>query len=157
MRGLPIQTELDATELPAFARRETRSRVAPRLCEIALVLDGVNRADAAQLCGTDRQALRDAVMRVNAEGLGGLMDWPWPGRKPRLNEGEQAALAGLILRGPRTGQSGMPGWAFVDPCLEVEANRGKCFDPASLPHVMRRLGLSRQKARQAQPHSDAQA
>ncbi len=157
MRGLPIHTELSAAELRALARRETRLRVAPRLYAIAHVLDGVSRAEAARLCGMDRQALRDAVARFNAEGLGGLVDRPRPGREPRLSEGEQAALAGLILRGPRPQQSGLSSWTLADLCHEVEASWGKRFHPASMSRVVRRLGFSRQKARQVHPQSDVQA
>jgi transposase len=36
---------------------------------IALVLEGVDRATAAETCGMDRQTLRDWVHRYNAEGL----------------------------------------------------------------------------------------
>ena len=157
MRGLPIRTELRAAELRALARRETRPRVAPRLYAIAHVLDGVSRAEALLLCGMDRQALRDAVVRFNAEGLGGLVDRRRPGREPRLSEGEQAALAGLILRGPRPQQSGLSSGTLAELCQEVEANWGKRFHPASMSRVVRRLGFSRHKARQVHPHSDAQA
>ena len=64
MRGLPIRTGLRAAELRTLARRETRPRAAPRLYAIAHVLDGVSRAQALLLCGMDRQALRDAVVRL---------------------------------------------------------------------------------------------
>ncbi len=63
MRGLPVQTELSLTERRALARREARSRVAPRLYAMANVLDGVSWAEAARLCGMDRQTLRDGVKR----------------------------------------------------------------------------------------------
>ena len=33
--------------------------------------EGMSRAEAARLAGMERQALRDAVMRYNAEGLTG--------------------------------------------------------------------------------------
>jgi transposase len=39
---------------------------------LALVLDGRTRGEAAELCGMDRQTLRDWVHRCNAEGLAGL-------------------------------------------------------------------------------------
>ena len=157
MRGLSIRTELSATELRALARRETRPRVAPRLYAIAHVLDGMSRADAARLCGMDRQALRDAVVRFNAEGLGGLVDRPRPGRQPRLSEGEQAALAGLILRGPNPQRSGLSSWTLGDLCHEAGALWGKHFHPASMSRVIRRLGFSRQKARQVHPQFKAKA
>ena len=67
MRGLRIRTDLSATELRALARSDTRRHAAPLLYVIAHVLDGISRADAARLCGMDRQALRDAVVRYNVE------------------------------------------------------------------------------------------
>jgi hypothetical protein len=39
---------------------------------IANALEGMTRAEAARLAGMERQALRDAVVRYNAEGLAGL-------------------------------------------------------------------------------------
>ena len=157
MRGLRIRTDLSAAELRALARRDTRPRAAPRLYAIAHALDGMSRADAARLCGMDRQALRDAVVRYNAEGAGGLADRPPPGRRPRLTEGEQAALAALIFRGPDPERSGLSSWTLADLCRETEAYWGKRFHPASMSRVVRRLGFSRQKARQVHPQSDAKA
>jgi hypothetical protein len=63
-------------------------------------LRGMSRAEAARAAGIERQSLRDAVVRFNAEGLAGLVDRPRKGRPERLTEGEQAALVGRILRGP---------------------------------------------------------
>ena len=154
MRGLPIRTELSAAELRALARRETRPRVAPRLYAIAHVLDGMSRAEAARLCGMERQALRDAVVRFNAEGVAGLVDRPRPGRQPLLTDGEQAALAALILRGPDPERSGLSSWTLDDLCRETQTRWGKRFHPASMSRVVRRLGFSRQKARQVHPQSD---
>ena len=53
---------------------------------IANALEGMTRAEAARLAGMERQALRDAVVRYNAEGLAGLHDRPRPGPKSRLSE-----------------------------------------------------------------------
>lgn len=43
----------------------------------------MTRAKAARLAGMEQQALRDAVLRDNAEGLGGQRDCPRSGRLPR--------------------------------------------------------------------------
>ena len=48
----------------------------------------MSRAEAARLAGMERQALRDAVVRYNAEGLAGLHDWPRSGPGERLSEGQ---------------------------------------------------------------------
>ena len=157
MLGLPIHTELSAAELRTLARRERRPRVAPRLYAIAHVLDGMSRAEAARLCGMDRQALRDAVVRFNAEGIAGLVDRPRSGRPSRLSEGEQAALRALVLRGSDPEHSGRSSWTLADLCGEVQARWGKRLHPASLSRVLRRLDLSRQKARPTHPLSDPRA
>jgi hypothetical protein len=39
-------------------------------------LEGMSRAEAARLAGMERQALRDAVVRYNAEGLAGSTTGP---------------------------------------------------------------------------------
>src|SRR4028119_1857242 len=61
-----------------------------------------------------RRALRDAVVRYNAEGLAGLHDRPKPGRPQRLSEAEQAALAARVFRGPDPGRDGVAAWTRAD-------------------------------------------
>ena len=59
MAGIAIRRrELTATELRAAAGRTKDARAAQRMLAIALVLEGVDRATAAQTCGMDRQTLR---------------------------------------------------------------------------------------------------
>lgn len=134
MRGLPIQTDLSASELRALARRERRPRVAPRLYAIAHVLDGVSRAEAARLCGMDRQALRNAVVRFNAEGLGRLVD------RARSRAAAERGQAGGT-RGPDPART-TPGAERVvelDPGRPVPGDRGELGQ--ALPprqHVARR-------------------
>jgi hypothetical protein len=53
----------------------------------------------------ERQALRDAVVRYNAEGLAGLHIRPGP--KPRLDEDRRAALRQLILNEPEVETTGL--------------------------------------------------
>ncbi len=99
--ALEIRTDLaSAGDLRARARRERNPRTATRLLAIAAALEGGSRAEAARLAGMERQALRDAVVRYNAEGFSGLRDRPKSGRQPALSEGEQASLAAAIFRGP---------------------------------------------------------
>ena len=77
-------------------------------------------------------ALRDAVLRYNAEGLCGLHDRP-KGRPPRrLSAAEEAALAAVILEGPDPG---------AGRCLRLDQSRplrlvGGAFrqDLSSLQH-----------------------
>src|SRR3712207_9512199 len=70
----------------------------------------MTRAEAARLAGMERQALRDAVVRYNAEGLAGVHDRPRPGSKPRLDEARRAALRQLVLDGPEVETTGVSAW-----------------------------------------------
>ena len=118
--ALLIRSDLSSSELRAGARRLPSSRAAARALAIANALDGMTRAEAARFAGMERQALRYAVTRYNAEGLSGLEDRPKPGRPPGLTEGEEAALAVLILRGPDPERSGISSYTREDIALLIE-------------------------------------
>ena len=124
---------------------------------IANALEGKSRAEAARLAGMERQALRDAVVRYNAEGIAGLHDRPKPGRPQRLSEAEQAALAVRVFRDPDPERDGISAWTRADLCAWLEARFGKAFHPSSLSRVLRRLDLSWQKARPVHPEADPKA
>ena len=155
--ALPIRGDLTAEALRRHARGEPNRRAALRMLAIANALEGVSRAEAARLAGMERQALRDAVVRYDAEGLAGLYDRPKPGRPERLGEAEQAALAARVFAGPDPERDGTAAWTRADLCGWLEARFGKAFHPSSLSRVLRRLDLSRQKARPVHPGADPAA
>jgi putative transposase len=155
--ALNIREDLSADELRRLARRERRGRTAARMYAIANALDGLSRAAAARLAGMDRQTLRDAVLRYNAEGVAGLVDRP-KGHRPRhLSEGEEAALAAVILRGPDPERDGVCAWTRQALCAWMATHFGKTYHPSSMTDVLRRMGFSRQKARPAHPKADPKA
>jgi transposase len=156
--ALPIRQDLRADELRALARRETNGRVVLRLLAIAHALDGLERAEAARLVGMDRQALRDAVVRYNSEGIEGLYNRRSSGRPSWLSTDEQAKLKQVILDRPDLKRDGCVEWTLPVLCEDVIAGHfGKTLHPASLSRIVRRLGLSRQKTRPRHPKSDAKA
>src|SRR5215203_174832 len=120
MPALAIRRDLSAEELRRLARHEPDRRAAMRLLAIANALDGLSRAEAARLAGMERQALRDAVVRYNAEGPDGLHDRPKSGRPEGLNPGQQAALKAWILRGPDPERDKVSAWRLVDICARAE-------------------------------------
>ena len=152
--SLPIRDELTAEVLRRHARHEPNRRAALRMLAIANALEGMGRAEAARLAGMERQALRDAVARYNAEGIAGLHDRPKPGRPQRLGEAEQAALAARVFRGPDPERDGVCAWTRADLGSWLEARFGKAFHPSSLSRILRRLDLSRQKTRPLHPLAD---
>jgi transposase len=157
-RGLAIRTEVATpTELRRLAKKEPRRRTAQRMLAIANALDGMSRADAARAAGIERQALRDAVVRFNAEGLAGLIDRPSGRRPERLSDAEQAVLVNHILRGPDPDRGEPCAWTLPDLCRFVEARFDKRMCPQSMSRVGRRLGLSQQKARPVHPKRDSKA
>ena len=154
---MAIRDDLTPAALRRRARHEPNRRAALRMLAIANALEGMSRAEAARLAGMERQALRDAVVRFNAEGLAGLHDRPKPGRPERLSEAEQAALAARVFRGPDPQREGVSAWTRADLCGWLEARFGKPFHPSSLSRVLKRLDMSRQKARPVHPDADPKA
>ena len=156
-KALKIRDDLSAEALRQAARREKDGRAAARMYAIANALDGMSRAEAARCAGMERQALRDAVVRYNAEGLAGLHDRP-KGRPPRrLTPEEEAALVAAILRGPDPEADGCCAWTRADLCRWLEMHTGKSYHPSSMTRVLRRLEFSRQRARPFHPKRDAEA
>ena len=151
---LPIRTDRDAAELRRLARRERDGRVGVRLLALANALDGLPRERAARLAGMTGQTLGDRGRRHNEEGLAGLRDRPRPGRPCALDEGRQAALKALVLKGPRPGRDGRVAWRIRDLCVLVERRLGVRHGESGMPRLARRLDLSRRKARPAHPAAD---
>jgi transposase len=154
---LPIRTDRDVAELRRLARREHDGRVGARLLALANALDGLPRAKAAELAGMTGQTLGDWVHRYNAEGVAGLRDRPRPGRPCALDEGRQAALKALILRGPRLERDGCVAWRVRDLCALAERRFGVRYGESGMARLMKRLDLSRQKARPVHPEADPKA
>ncbi len=153
--ALTIRRDLaSADDLRRLARREPDRRTATRMLAIAHALDGTSRAEAARLVGLERQALCDAVVRFNAEGLAGLRDRQKPGRPPTLTE--QALLRAKVFQQP-SAEEGGGDWTLPRLCAWIEERFGKNLHPASLSRIMRALDLSRQKTRPRHPRTDPQA
>ncbi len=108
-----IRLDRTPTSLRKWARRAEDPRAASRSFAIANALEGMSRAEAARLAGMERQALRAAVVRDNAEGVAGLSAWPRH-RASRWTEGQQATLRALILRGPDPECDGVSSWTRAD-------------------------------------------
>ncbi len=125
---LSIRSDLSLAEVRARVRRLPSPRAAARALAVANALDRMTRAEAARLAGMERQALRDAVTRYNAEDLAGQEDRPKPGRPPGLTEGEEAALAGLILLGSELKRSGISSYTLKDIARLIEQH----FRPSTI-------------------------
>jgi transposase len=154
--ALAIRRDRTAASLRKWARQAKDPRAASRSFAIANALEGMSRAEAARLAGMERQALRDAVVRYNAEGVTGLSDRPRV-RSSRLTEGQQATLRALILRGPDPERDGVSSWTRADIADLIEDRFGHRYHVSSLSKILRSLGFSRQKTRPSHPNADPQA
>ncbi len=157
MPALTIRQDLPAGELRRLARHEPDRRAAMRLLAVANALEGRSRAEAARLAGMERQALRDAVLRYNADGPDGLHDRPRSGRPEGLTPGQQAALRAWVLRGPDPERDKVSAWRLVDICAHAERIYGVRYSGWGMSRLLKRLGLSRQKTRPRHPQGDAAA
>ena len=119
-RTLTIRTDVRRRSCGGWrgGRRTARRRHAMQA--IAGALEGLPRAEAARLAGMERQALRDAVVRYNAEGLAGLHDRPRSGRPARLDGTQKAALKQVVLDGPDVEATGLSAWTLSELRREVE-------------------------------------
>jgi transposase len=154
MTALTIRRDRSPEMLRKLAKAESNTRVARRLLAIANALSGMSRKDAAEGAGMDRQTLRDWVIRYNAHGPDGLYDCWSDGRPPRLTPQEQAELMRTVLAGPDPEADGISAFTREDLVRICETRFGKTFHPAALGRVLKRLGLSRQKARPSHPQKD---
>jgi transposase len=105
----------------------------------------------------DRQTLRDWVRRYNAEGVEGLRDRPRPGRPCALDEGRQAALKALILKGPKLERDGCVAWRARDLRELVERRFGVRYSESGVRRLLHALDLSWQEARPIHPEADPRA
>jgi transposase len=151
---LPIRPDRNPAELRRLARRERDGRVSARLLALANALDGVPREEAARLAGMTGQTLGDWVHRYDAEGPSGLRDRPRPGRPCALDDGQQAALKALVLRGPRLARDGCVAWRLRDLCALVERRFGVRYSETGTLRLLKGLDLSGKKARPVHPEAD---
>ena len=154
---LSIRTDRDPAEPRRLARRERAGRVGARLLALADALDDLPREEAARLAGMTGQTLGDRVHRCNPEGVEGLRDRPRPGRPRAVDEGRQAALKALVLRGPDLERDGCVAWRARDLCALVERRFGVRYGESGMLKRLKGLDPSWQKARPAHPEADPKA
>jgi transposase len=156
-REIAIETDLTADDLRGLARKEDNRRATMRMLAIANELDGYEREEAARLAGMSDQALRDAIKRLNAEGIDGLYDRPRSGRPRRLDAEQEASIKADVLKGPDIEVDGLSSFTLEDIRRMIAAKHGAEYHIGYVGTVMRRLKLSRQKARPSHPKKDPAA
>ena len=158
MAGIAItRRDLTAGELRTAAGRTKDARASRRMLAIALVLEGMDRATAAEACGMDRQTLRDWVHRYNAEGLAGLVNRTVPHRPRRLGPAQMAELAAWVEAGPDPARDGVVRWRRKDLQHRIATAFGVVLHERSVGKQLAALGFRRLSVRPQHPKSDPQA
>ena len=157
MEKLKIRKDRTPIVLRKLAKSEPDRRVMRRLLAIANALSGMSRTEAARSAGMDRQTLRDWVICYNEHGVAGLSDSWNGGRPPMLTLDEQAELLAIVMAGPDPERDGFCAYTRDDLVAVAKKKFGKSMHPASMGRLLRRLGLSRQKARPSHPMKDPAA
>ena len=152
-------TRLDQTPqaLRALAAKSRDASQARRLLAIALVLEGICRAQAAQQTGMDRQTLRDWVHRYNEHGVAGLVSRTPPGPTPKLTEAQMAELRQLVIDGPDPKVHKVIRWRCVDLQAEVARRFDVTADDGTIARWLHKLKLTRLQPRPYHPKKDAEA
>ena len=149
--------DLTAEGLRGAASVERNGAAARRMLALALVLEGVDRASAARMCGMDRQTLRDWVHRYNDQGLGGLRDRIGGGRSPKLSEAQRAEFAALVEAGPDPASHKVVRWRRVDLRDEIKRRFGVDVHERSVGKILASMGYRRLSVRPQHPKSDPAA
>jgi putative transposase len=146
--------EMSAGELRDAAARSRDANATRRMLALALVLEGHSRGDAAQMCGMDRQTLRDWVHRFNAEGIAGLSNRPAPGPEPRLSADQEAEVVEWMESGPDLERDGVVRWRCRDLQERIEREFQVSFHERTIGKLLARLGFRRLSVRPRHPESD---
>lgn len=97
---IPLRADFDAAALRRLARSAGDPGQVRRLLALAAIYAGERRLAAAAIGGVGLQTVRDWVLRFNAGGPTGLATGKAPGKRPRLDEQQRAALRRVVEGGP---------------------------------------------------------
>ena len=157
MPRLEVKAQHTATELRKLVRHADSRRARMRMLGIAEMMDGAGLKTAAERSDMSDQALRDAVKRYNNEGLKGLHDRPHTGRPCKLSADQRATLRDIVVKGPDVEAEGLSAYTRDDLVKIARDKWNVAYDPTSIGRILRKLKLSRQKARPSHPKKDPAA
>jgi hypothetical protein len=87
---IPLSPAYDASRLRAAARMSKDAGQTRRLMALAAIYDGATRTEAAAMGGVTVQIVRDWVLKLNARGPDGLIDYRGPGPRRILSDMHRA-------------------------------------------------------------------
>ncbi len=144
---IAVRTDFTAAYVRAAARRTKDGPQARRLLALATIHDGGTRSEAARIGGVTLQAVRDWVLKFNADGPAGLLDRKAPGQSPRLDATHRAALAAQIESGPIPAIHGVVRWRVIDLCQWLFEEHKVSVAKQTLSRELRKMGYRKLSAR----------
>jgi putative transposase len=148
------RTDLAATDLRAGAVQTHDARASRRMLAIALLLEGWSRQAAAEICGMDRQTLRDWVHRYNASGLDGLHNQARRnGPLPRLTAEQRAKVAEWVEQGADLERDGAVRWRCIDLQHRIKQEFAVELHERTVGKLLRKLSFRRLSVRPQHPQS----
>ncbi len=154
--AVKLRTDYSPVELQRLARVSKDVSQSRRLLSLAAVLDGMNRSDAAQVGGMDRQTLRDWAHRFNEAGPQGLKDAWYGGPEPRLSATQKVELTEIVERGPDPEVDGVVRWRRIDLKRIIEERFGVAYHERYVGKLLKELGFSHMSARPRHPAQDGE-
>jgi transposase len=154
--AIKLREDFSAAQLRRLAAKSRDANQARRLLALAGVREGMDREQAAQIGGMDRQTLRDWVHAFNERGPAGLINAKAPGARPKLTPEQQAELRGIVEAGPDIETDGVVRWRCVDLKRVIGQRFGVEIDEVSIGRLLKRLGFSHISARPRHPAQQAE-
>jgi len=150
--------DLSVGELRRGAAGTRDAKAARRMLAIAFVLEGQSRQDAAEICGMDRQTLRDWVHHYNADGLAGLVNRARRnGPRPHLSPEQEAVVVGWVEQGPDLARDGVVRWRCIDLQNRIGREWGVHLHERTVGKLLHKLAFRRLSVRPQHPKSDPEA
>jgi transposase len=143
--------DLTATELRAASAKRRDAPAARQMLALALVLEGVDRMTAAEICGMIRQTLRDWVHRYNADGLAGLSNHRGAPRPRRLDPGQVSEFVAWLEAGPDPAGDGVVRWRRQDLQRRITGRFGVELHERTVGKYLAALGYRRLSVRPRHP------
>lgn len=151
---IPLRADYDASRLRAAARESEDAGQTRRLLALAAIYDGASRSAAAGIGGVTLQIIRDWVVKLNAHGPDGLVDYKGPGPQPILTKAHREALATALEDGPMPAIHGVVRWRIVDLVQWLSDEFQVSVSKQTLGRELRAMGYRKLSAR---PRHHAQA
>lgn len=151
---IALRADFDAARLRGAARASKDAGQTRRLLALAAIYDGASRSETAGIGGVTRQIVRDWVVKLNAHGPAGLVDYKGPGPQPILTDRHRAALAAAIEDGPMPAIHGVVRWRIVDLVQWLSDEFQVSVSKQTLGRELRAIGYRKLSAR---PRHHAQA